>query len=63
MLWLTKYPARIFVLSERSESKDLSSIPTKEFCPERPSGAEGSLLTSGQDPCFVYPGPVGAASG
>ena len=27
VLWLTKYPTRIFILSDRRESKDLSSDP------------------------------------
>jgi hypothetical protein len=43
-LLLTKHPMRMFILSERSESKDLSSHATKDFYRERPSGAEGSLI-------------------
>jgi hypothetical protein len=42
---LTKHPMRMLILSERSESKDLSPHPTKGVCPERPlvpSEAEGS---------------------
>jgi hypothetical protein len=37
-LWLTKYPARIFVLRSIA-TKDPSSHPIKDANPERPSGA------------------------
>src|SRR6266481_9954545 len=39
VLLLTTHPMRMRILSERSESKDLSSHPTKDVCPERPSEA------------------------
>ena len=60
---LTKFPTREFVLSERSESKDLSSHATtegsdpvgKHVYPERPKGVEGSLLfdAKGPEPAWV----------
>src|SRR5713101_2334221 len=40
LLWLTRNPIRISVLSDRRESKDLSSLATKHVCPERPSGVK-----------------------
>jgi hypothetical protein len=40
VLLLTTHPMRMRILSERSESKDLSSHPRKGVCPERPSGVE-----------------------
>jgi hypothetical protein len=43
VLLLTTHPMRMRILSERSESKDLSSDPIEDVCPERPTGAEGSL--------------------
>src|SRR5882724_10692389 len=50
VLWLTTHPVRIRILSERSESKDLSSHPTKGVCPERPSGAMGLPCHSARKP-------------
>src|SRR5437867_6816804 len=50
VLWLTTHPVRIRTLSERSESKDLSSHPTKGVCPERPSGARGLPCHSARKP-------------
>src|SRR6266850_1096534 len=38
VLWLTRNPIRISVLSDRRESKDLSSHPTKHVCPESAEG-------------------------
>jgi hypothetical protein len=40
VLLLTTHPMRMRILSERSESKDLSSHPRKGVCPERPSGVK-----------------------
>jgi hypothetical protein len=49
MLSLTKYPTRIFILSERSESKDLASHPTKRTFPE----AEINHSFYGMEECSV----------
>src|SRR5260370_41180617 len=40
VLLLTTHPMRMRILSEWSESKDLSSYPRKGVCPERPSGVK-----------------------
>src|SRR6266852_6151992 len=48
VLWLTRNPIRISVLSDRRESKDLSSHAMKHVCPEsaRGGGAEGPFSHS-----------------
>src|SRR5882672_3109570 len=49
VLWLTKHPMRMLILSDQRESKDLSSGATKGVYPERPSGAEGPLFIPKND--------------
>jgi hypothetical protein len=63
---LTKFPTREFVLSERSESKDLSSHATTEGSDlvgkhvylEQPKGVEGSLLFDAKGPEPAWAGEV-----
>jgi hypothetical protein len=52
LLLLSTHPMRMRILSERSESKDLSSHPLKGVCPERPSGVK-DLSSSARR--HVYP--------
>ena len=50
-LWLTKHPIRMLILSERSESKGLSSNPTKDSRPACPGlvGEQHRETTEGSD--------------
>src|SRR5258708_28332648 len=40
VLLLSTHPMRMRILSERSESKDLSLYPSKGVCPDRPSAVK-----------------------
>jgi len=57
---LTKFPTREFVLSDRRESKDLSSNPKKDFYPEgasRLKDLSSVPLTSCADDRVVHTEP------
>ncbi len=46
--WLTKHPPRMFILSEQSESKDLSSFPIRQSVlptPRHLQPVDGSLFS------------------